>query len=112
MAGSGREPVGRWAVAHYPRLLGPQSVRAVRDDHDHDQEVKEHYETGQSVFRSWCGVCVRARSKEWACKRDVGKERVLPEYVWDYCFPGDAMGFKWTVLVGKERRTGMIMATT
>eukprot|EP00973_Karenia_brevis_P074422 10339972-Karenia_brevis.AAC.1 len=27
-------------------------------------------------------------------------------------FPGDACGYKWTVLVGKERKSGMIMATT
>eukprot|EP00973_Karenia_brevis_P026313 3629018-Karenia_brevis.AAC.1 len=37
---------------------------------------------------------------------------VLPEYVWDYCFPGDEMGLHWIVLAGKERKTGMIMATT
>eukprot|EP00973_Karenia_brevis_P006990 947589-Karenia_brevis.AAC.1 len=77
-----------------------------------EQEVKEHYEMGHAVFRNWCGVCVRARSKEWDCRRDDGKERNLPEYVWGYCFPGDENGFKWTVLVGKERKTGMIMATT
>ena len=43
--------------------------------------------------------------------RDNGKERVLPEYSWDYCFPGDECGYKWTVLVGKERQSGGIMAT-
>eukprot|EP00973_Karenia_brevis_P062632 8708807-Karenia_brevis.AAC.1 len=40
-----------------------------------EQEVKEHYEMGHSVFRSWCGVCGGARSKEWDCTRDDGKER-------------------------------------
>eukprot|EP00973_Karenia_brevis_P085849 11907973-Karenia_brevis.AAC.1 len=54
-----------------------------------EQEVKEHYEMAHAVFRSWCGICVRTRSKEWDCNRDSGKERQLPECVWDYCFPGN-----------------------
>eukprot|EP00973_Karenia_brevis_P049965 6936775-Karenia_brevis.AAC.1 len=77
-----------------------------------EQEVQEHDEMGHAVYRSWCSVCVRARSKEWDCRRDDGGERKLPEYVWDYCFPRDEMGYKWTVLAGKERNTGTIMATT
>ena len=44
--------------------------------------------------------------------RDKGGTRVLPEYSWDYCFPGDEFGHKWTVLVGRERETKAIMATT
>eukprot|EP00973_Karenia_brevis_P025257 3483677-Karenia_brevis.AAC.1 len=36
----------------------------------------------------------------------------LPEYVWDYCFPGYEVGYRWTVLVGRERKSKMIMATT
>ena len=43
--------------------------------------------------------------------RDKGKERLLPEYSLDYCFPGDELGFKWTVLVGKERMSKAWMAT-
>ena len=37
---------------------------------------------------------------------------MMPEYSFDYCFPGDEMGFKWTVLVGRERRSKTWMATT
>ena len=44
--------------------------------------------------------------------RDKGEKRLLPEYSWDYCFPGDEFGHKWTVLVGRERETKTIMATT
>ena len=44
--------------------------------------------------------------------KDENKERQLPEYSWDYCFPGDELGFKWSVLVGKERGTRSFMATT
>ena len=40
-----------------------------------------------------------------------GKERQLPEYAFDYCFPGDEFGYKWTVLVGKERLGEGVMAT-
>ena len=43
---------------------------------------------------------------------DDGKERKLPEYQMDYCFPGDELGFKWTVLVAKERMSKAWMATT
>ena len=57
-------------------------------------------------------MCVRARGKAWDHTRADKKERVLPEYSWDYCFPGDEMGYKWTVLVGRERRTKAWMATT
>ena len=28
----------------------------------------------------------------------------------NYCFPGDEVGFKWTVLVGRERMSGSWMA--
>ena len=42
--------------------------------------------------------------------KDKGKARDLPEYNWDYCFPGDELGFKWTVLVGKERMSKSWMA--
>ena len=34
----------------------------------------------------------------------------MPENSWDYCFPGDELGFKWTVLVGKERKSKSWMA--
>eukprot|EP00973_Karenia_brevis_P005356 731267-Karenia_brevis.AAC.1 len=32
--------------------------------------------------------------------------------VWGYCFPGDEVGYRWTLLVGKERQIKMMMATT
>ena len=63
-------------------------------------EVDEHYAMGHAVFRNWCPICVRAYGKEMDHSRDDGKERRLPEYSWDYCFPGDELGFRWTVLVG------------
>jgi hypothetical protein len=45
-------------------------------------------------------------------KTQKDKERKFPEYSFDYCFPGDEVGFKWTVLVGKVRDSEGWMATT
>ena len=39
------------------------------------------------------------------------KERMIPECIFDYSFPGDEMGFKWTVLAGKERKSKSFFAT-
>ena len=35
----------------------------------------------------------------------------MPEYSWGDCFPGDELGFKWTVLVGREKGVKSVMAT-
>ena len=75
------------------------------------EQVDLHYVKGHIPFRSWCHVCGEAMGKELDHRRDEGNARNLPEYSWDYCFPGDELGFKWTVMVGKERRTGMCMAS-
>ena len=69
------------------------------------EEVKFHYEMGHAVYRNWCPVCVRASGKDMSHKNLEGKTRDRPEYSFDYCFPGDELGYKWTVLVGKERST-------
>ena len=74
--------------------------------------VDDHWVRGHVEYRNWCEVCVKARGKEWDHTRATDKERLVPEYAWDYCFPGDEMGYKWTVLVGKERQTKGWMAVT
>ena len=75
------------------------------------EAVALHYIKGHIPFRSWCHVCVEAMGKEMDHRRDEGNPRKLPEYSWDYCFPGDELGFKWTIIVGKERSTGSCMAS-
>ena len=55
-------------------------------------------------------MCARARGRERDHARDKGGERRVPEYHFDYCFPGDEMGYKWTILAGRERASGSIMA--
>ena len=67
------------------------------------KDVEEHWIRGHVPYRNWCDVCVRARGREMEHAKDKGGERKLPEYHFDYCFPGDEMGYKWTVLVGKEK---------
>ena len=49
---------------------------------------------------------MKGKAKELDCRRSEGAEGGLPEFHLDYCFPGDAMGFKLSILVGVERDTG------
>ena len=74
-------------------------------------EVDKHYVMGHLPYRSWCNVCIKAKGRDMDHNRDNSKERKLSEYSLDYCFPGDELGFKWTVLVGKERGSKSWMAT-
>ena len=74
--------------------------------------VDDHWVRGHVEYRNWCEVCVKARGKEWDHTKVGEKARALPEYSFDYCFPGDEMGYKWTVLVGRERRTKAWTAST
>ena len=67
------------------------------------REVDEHKVRGHLPYRNWCEVCVRSRGREMDHQKDKGRERKIPEYHFDYCFPGDEFGFKWTVSGGKER---------
>ena len=87
-------------------------VRKLRDPRlPTQEEVDEHYVRGHIPYRDWCPICVQAKGKGQYHHRDKGKVRMLPEYAWDYCFPGDELGFKWTVLVGTEKGSDTAMAT-
>ena len=55
---------------------------------------------------------MQAQGREMGHMKDENKERQLLEYSWDYCFPGDELGFKRSGLVGKERGSKSFMATT
>ncbi len=76
-----------------------------------EKEVEEHYVRGHFPYRNWCHICVKAKGKDMGHQKEGGKERKVPEYHFDYCFPGDELGFKWTILVGKERISKTWMAT-
>ena len=75
-------------------------------------EVEKHRVMGHLPFRDWCPVCIKARGRETDHRRATGKERNMPEYSIDYCFPGDELGYKWTVLAGRERINKSWLATT
>ena len=74
-----------------------------------EDEVDKHNLT-HLPYRNWCPICVRAKGKDADHRRVVDGTRCLPEYSFDYAFPGDEFGYKLTVLVGRERVTGMTMA--
>ena len=40
------------------------------------------------------------------------KDKQVPEYSFDDCFPRDKLGYTWSVLVGKERDGKAFMAET
>ena len=75
------------------------------------EEGENHYIVGHIPYRDWCPICVKAQGGDMGHMKDDGKERLLPEYSWDYCFPGDELGFKWSVSVGKEKGSKSLMAT-
>ena len=74
------------------------------------KEVEEHNIT-HVPYRNWCPHCVRGRGKELDHRRALEDDRKVREFSFDYCFPGDEKGSKITVLVGRERVTGMTMAS-
>ena len=57
-------------------------------------DVDMHILMGHIPYRNWCPICVKAQGREASHFRDKREERLLPEYSWDYCFPGDELGYK------------------
>ena len=97
------------------RIRVPKEGEAVRKLPDPKSPSKEEWEThnlmGHIPYRSWRQVCIKAQGKDWDHAKDKGKERSLPKYRSDYCFPGDEFGHKWTVLVGEEAQSKSWMAS-
>ena len=90
----------------------PDVVKRVADPRlPSENEVQRHLLRGHIPFRDWCPICVKAMGKSLPHRRSE-RERNVPEYSFDYCFPGDELGYRWTVLVGKERLSGNFFATT
>ena len=67
-----------------------------------EDEVKKHNLEGHVNFRNWCGICVQSGGRELDHKSTTDQDKSIPEYSFDYCFPGDEFGFKLTILVGKR----------
>ena len=105
MSGESGERVGIEREGEFVRKLNDPKLPS-------EKEVEEHRIRGHIPYRSWCPLCVEAMGRERGHYRGGKKERSFPEYSWDYCFPGDEFGYHWTVLVGKERNSGAVMAVT
>ena len=97
------------------RIKAPRAERALKQLIDPrlptEKEVEEHNRT-HLPYRNWCPRCVRARGRDLDHRKSVDEPKGLPEFSFDYCFPGDELGYKMTILVGRERTTGMCMAVT
>ena len=74
------------------------------------KEVDEHNLT-HVPYRNWCPHCVKGRGKDLDHRRNVDEDHRVKEFSFDYCFPGDDQGKKITILVGRERVSGMVMAS-
>ena len=67
------------------------------------EEIEAHELRGHVEYRNWCPHCVKTRGRSLPHRNLAGRERKIPEYSFDYAFPGDEFGFKWTVLAGREK---------
>ena len=54
-------------------------------------------------YRNWCSICVQAEGKDMDHHSAVDRERGLSEYCFDYCLPGDELGYKM-VCFGWQRK--------
>ena len=75
------------------------------------EEVERHVVCGHLPYRDWCHICVKSKGQEMGHYQEDHEGKLVPEYAWDYCFPGNEMGFHWTVLAGKEREGKSFMAS-
>ena len=74
-------------------------------------EIEEHNLT-HFPYRSWCRHCVRGRGKEASHVKSENEPGDVPEFHFDWCFPGGEEAFKnLTVLVGRMRGTRMTLST-
>ena len=110
-----KRPENRREEEGEPRRIGMEEVggrlRNIGDPRlPSRKEVDEHYLT-HVPYRNWCPHCVRGRGKDLDHRKGLDEDRKIREFSFDYCFPGDQAGAKITVLVGRERVTGMTMAS-
>ena len=75
-------------------------------------DIEEHSATGHVQYRSWCPICVAARSVGQphveAPKED---ETAVPRILWDYAFLGEDDGKSMPILVVKDSRTKRVAST-
>ena len=88
-----------------------RAVRQLADPRLPSQAEIDLHDLTHLPYRNWCAVCVRCRGRDLDHRRAVDEERGVSEYAFDYCFPGDELGFKLVILVGREKITGAYFAT-
>jgi hypothetical protein len=88
-----------------------ERVREITDPRKPTQKELDRHCLTHLPYRNWCAVCVAGRGRDLDHRKDVREDRGLPEFAFDYAFPGDEFGYKLTILVGRERVTGMTFAT-
>ena len=94
------------------RVEDRRDVRKLGDPRKPSQEEVDEHALSHIPYRNWCAICVRCKGKDLDHRKAVHGEKGISEYAFDYCFPGDELGFKLAVLVGREKITGMFFAAT
>ena len=87
-----------------------RKMRILADPRMPSQKDVDEHNLSHVPYRNWCPHCVMGRGKDHDHRKGIEDERGLSEFSFDYCFPGDEFGHKLTVLVGRERTSGMCMA--
>ena len=105
------KPHGGEAAERIKGEEGSQVIRKMVDPRLPTQKEVDEHNLTHLPYRNWCPICIKAKGKDMDHIL-VDKERKVSEYCFDYCFPGDEFGYKMTVLVGKERLSGMKFAIT
>ncbi len=80
------------------------------------EEIQSHKET-HIPFRSWCSVCIQAKSRQPASKRVEKAQGEVPIIQADYCFPvlepyDGSQRFNITNLTAKDNESEDIVSVT
>ena len=92
---------------------GSRNIKKMQDPRKPSQLEIDHHNLSHLPYRSWCRHCVRGRGKEAPhMKSGDKKEGEIPEFHFDWCFPGEEKtGDNLCVLVGRMRETRMTMSS-
>ena len=90
---------------------GSRRVVKMNDPAMPSEEERRDHEMTHLPYRSWCRHCIRGRGKEMGHRKSKEEPEGVEIHM-DLCFPGGEEGpDKMTVLVARERRTRMTLAT-
>ena len=94
-----------------PEEVLAQRMRNIGDPRLPTQSEVDNHNITHVPYRNWCPHCVRGRGKDLDHRRSVDDDHKVQEFSLDYCFMSDEGTDRVTILVGRERTTGMTMAT-